>query len=399
MLIKIQKNPFTIIFILWYATEILFNTTLTEIMGIAKVQLNSIINYLVLGVLLFQIIIFQKYKVREIVLIIFITIPIVVSAVSSSYLSLLSTWMFIVAAKKTELERIINIAYKILLVMLPLVIGLHFLGYIDEIVFVRNSVIRHSLGFSHPNQLGLRIFQLVACRCYLRRTNFKVADFIFILFAALFVYLIPNSQTAYICIFILFVLLLIYIFIEKYNKELLGIYMNGLLIMTIFFNFISVLCSVVGVNGSPIIKKVNDFISLRFSRCHRIFQMYGVTFWGQKIYVSMEERKLAGLSVTEILYLDNAYMTLLIRLGILSYSIFSIIIIISMIYYKKRKYVTLLIIFSVYALYGVMESGWFLMTHNIFLIAISNVLYGKEKLQNRFVHKNIINNMYGEEAG
>ena len=37
----------------------------------------------------------------------------------------------------------------------------------------------------------------------------------------------------------------------------------------------------------------------------------------------------------------------------------------------------LAIILFLYALYGVMENGLYQITHNIFLIAFSNLLYGK----------------------
>ena len=47
MLNETKKNPFIAIFTLWYATEIIFNTTLTEIAGIPKSYLKDVNHLLV----------------------------------------------------------------------------------------------------------------------------------------------------------------------------------------------------------------------------------------------------------------------------------------------------------------------------------------------------------------
>lgn len=327
-----------------------------------------------------QIIFFQKYELQEVYIIILITIPIVISAALSAFFSLLSTWMFIVAAKESEFDKIVRIAYKILLIMIPMVILLHFLGFIDDYILVKNGMVRHSLGFSHPNVLGLQVFQLVACHCYINRKKIRVIDLIYLLIAVLFVYFVP-SQTSYICMAVLFLVLIINMIINKCRKIFLDIYMNCLFALTILFNFFSVLWSFIGVEWSPILIKINNFLSGRFSWCHKVFQIYGVSFWGQRIYVSTAERSQAGLSTYEKLYLDNAYMTLILITGIISYVVFILLYYISMMYFEKRKYTVLFIIFTTYALYGVMERGLFLTTNNIFLVGISNVVFGKEILE------------------
>lgn len=383
-----RKNPFVITFILWYTTEILFNTTLSEIAGIPISYLNNIINYLVLGLLLIQILFLQKYKLQEICIILIITIPIVISATLSTYFSLLSTWMFIVSAKKTDFEKIIHIAYKILLIMIPVVIILYFLGFIDDHILIRNGIMRYSLGFSHPNQLGLRIFQLVVCHCYLKRNNLRFGTFLYIILAALFVYFIPNSQTAYVCILVVLFLLISYKLLNRYGQVFFKIYTNCLIILTILFNFLSVLLSLINMSKTPILQQIDSWMSVRFSSCHRVLQTYGLSVWGQQIYISVDEQRLVGLPTTRLLHLDNAYMALILRFGIISYVIFSLAFIFSMIYFKERNYVILIIIFTVYALYGVMENGWFLTTHNIFLLAMSNLLYRKEIFELK--HRRII---------
>lgn len=57
MNIKIRlKSLFMYIFILWYSTEILFNSTLDNIMGISVDIISNLIAWLVFGLLMIQIV-------------------------------------------------------------------------------------------------------------------------------------------------------------------------------------------------------------------------------------------------------------------------------------------------------------------------------------------------------
>ena len=100
-----------------------------------------------------------------------------------------------------------------------------------------------------------------------------------------------------------------------------------------------------------------------------------MSFFGQKVYRSEQERKLVG--ITRTLWLDNAYVNMLLRYGVLVFLIFSI----GYLYLIKnmtmqKKYVLVIILF-LYSLYGAMEPALYMITHNIFLIAFSEILYNK----------------------
>lgn len=373
---KEYKNPFLAIFILWYTTEIIFSTTLEKIAGIPIGKINIFMSYVILAFLLFQIIFFQKYTTKQLALIVVITFFISISAILSSNFSVISAWLFVVAAKETKFEKVIKTAYRILLVMIPFVIVLHYLGVMDDYIMYRHGILRHSLGFSHPNQLGLRLFQLLACRCYLYKDNYKLIDFLFAFFLISVTYLIPNSQTAYMCMAVLKLLLWGYAFIKRFGTRFVEFYMNCLVILSIAFNVLSVKWSFIEITNGTMLQKIDKIMSIRFSSCHRVLQLYGVTLFGNHIYVNSAERKLVG--ITTRLFLDNAYMNLILRFGIIIYIIFSISYIASMMYFGNMKQPVLVILFTVYALYGVMEAGLYMMTHNIFLLAISYFLYSKQ---------------------
>lgn len=102
---------------------------------------------------------------------------------------------------------------------------------------------------------------------------------------------------------------------------------------------------------------------------------------GQKVYISESERKLVGIKTR--LFLDNAYLGIFLRYGLLVFFIFFIgylCLIKAMII--RKEYIVAIILFM-YALYGVMESGLYMISHNIFLITFSSLLYKKMAWDNR----------------
>ncbi len=369
------KNFFIYIFIFWYSTEILFNSTLDSIMGISADKISNIVTWLVFALLMFQIAFLQSYTKRELMIIILITVPVITATVLSGQRQMMSVWMFIVAARNVDVHKVICTAYKILLIMIPMIMLMCLLGIIDNVIVMRGSVRRFALGFSHPNQLGLRVFQLMACYCYVHKDKLDKLNYIYFLLVVLFLKRIPNSKTAYIATVVLLLMLVLYRFIKDQKAEYIRTYENGILTGAFLLNFFSVVFSYIDVNRNFILARINSWMSSRFSVCHKVWSLYGVSFFGQRIYVTESERELVGIK--NKLWLDNSYVSLLLRYGILMFLIFSIgylCLIKSMLI--KREYVLAIILF-LYAVYGLMETGWYMITHNIFLIAFSTLLYRK----------------------
>lgn len=360
----------------WYSTEIFFSTTLKFVFGIPIDVLSNLVSFLVFALLMLQILFMQSYTKRELILIGFITVPIMISTLISGNRSLLSLWMFVVGAKRITFDRIIQIAYRILLIMIPLVVVLRFVGIIADYTMMRGSIQRFSLGFSHPNQLGLRIFQLALCQCYVNREKINIWNYCNITLAILFVIKVPNSQTAYICLIVFLILLIIYEFIRNQKQLLIKLYTDGLLVGTILLYIISMILSFIDVNRNSVLRQIDRWMSQRFSWGHKVWQIYGTSLLGQKIYVSEKEVRLIGLN--RRLWLDNAYMSLFLRYGVITFLIFSCFYI-YLIYKKieKKQYILAIILF-LYALYGMMETGLYMVTHNIFLIAFADLLYHKK---------------------
>ena len=159
----------------------------------------------------------------------------------------------------------------------------------------------------------------------------------------------------------------------------MDLYMKSLMVGVLLLNLLSILFSYIDVNKYVILSQLNNWMSARFSWCHKVWQIHGVSFWGQKVYVFADEVKSVGMSGR--LWLDNSYASILLRYGILVFLIFSI----SYLYLLKnmavRKEYVLVIILFLYSLYGIMENGLYMVTQNIFLIAFSDLLFRKTDMR------------------
>lgn len=364
------------ILILWFSTEVLFNSTLEKIIFWKKDDLNAFMAYAVLILLLLQIVFFQVYQIKELILIAAVTFPIILATLNSGNNRMISTWIFIVAAKYIDFDKVTKISYYVELVMTFLVFYLFMSGIIYEYTLYRGSVLRHSLGFTHPNQLGIRIFLLVVCRCYIRRKNFNFFDCAIIIASAYFVYRVANSKTSYYALVILAVLMIFHTIMRKLGGNF-DKWSNVLIVVAIISNIASLFFSLNDIRKIALINKFDRIMSRRFSQCYRTFKYYGIKLLGQDIQLIVNR---PGVGKHYHFWLDNAYMSIMLRYGPVVFIMFSVLYVCTMILLKKMQQYVLVEILCLYAVYGIMENNFYSMSQNLFLLLLSYPIY-KHQIQ------------------
>ena len=372
-LINAEKPPkgkclTTYIFTFWFATEILLSVNLQNVAGISMNLLTQFQAVLTLALLIVQIAWFQNYTKQEFWYIAGISVLLAIAMMMSGIRSLFSAWLFIVASQNTEFDEIVRFAYIILLVTLLAVILFYFSGMIPDPRYHRGNHLRPSFGFPHPNTFGARLFQLVAFHCYLRRNRLRWWDRVLTLALAFFAYAVPNSQAATVGILFIFIVML-------------GIHLRIKLPVWWSVAFAacipvaSIALSWMDVRAYPLLSRIDRMLSSRFSSVHTVWQRYGVTLFGNRIYVTPQERALVGLK--QSLWLDNAYGYILLRYGVVVFLLFVAGYLYTIYWYEKHSYSVLAGVLLVYALYGVEESYLQMLSYNVFLLAMAPALYGR----------------------
>lgn len=373
MILSIDKEKiyYYIIFMVWFIADFLAQTMLFERNNIVNSKINGIIDIITLIMLIIVIIFFQSYTISQLALIISIAIPIVISALLSNSFKILSTYIFIVAAQNLNIRRLINDIYKVLLFLIPSTIILCLFGVLEDVTMYRDNMVRHSLGFSHPNVLGIVIFQFVICYIILHNGQ-KYRQIFMTIFGITFVYLVPNSQTPTLLLAVILFILPIYYFIV--DREKVGVLFRYILIAgAIVSNVLCVIFTIIDFSNRPFLALIRGFLSGRFSATRKAYVEYGIKLLGQVVYTSAEERQMIGLQGH--LYLDTAYATLLIRYGLIVYIIFSVAYVIMMISQKNNKNDLILILLFVFSIYGITESSIYMIKYNFLLLYASELLY------------------------
>ncbi|WP_026524919.1 hypothetical protein [Butyrivibrio sp. MB2005] len=382
---RFSESFFYVIFFIWYTSEILLSTDLEEIINgvlvnrleIQNPDLNMFMSGLILVLLMIEIVFLHKYTSAQIIFIAVISIPIMLGTINSDNRMMMSFLLFVLAAKNADLEFVINLAFKISLVCIPLVIGLCLAGFLPDVTLYRHELLRHSFGFSHPNQLGMRIFQFVGCFMYTKRhISRKLVYYILPILGAWFVYRYPNSQTSYIGIILLIFLMFTCTLIEKYG---IGkrFFSNGLVYGAIIANAGSIILSNMNINKYSFLVRLNNMLSHRFTLCRSIIRYYGITMWGQKVLTIVKDRRFVG--VIHRFYLDNSYVGIVLRYGVVVFAIFSCMYIFVIKYYEGTGDLRLASILFAYSIYGIMENGIFSVANNIFLISFSAYLFSQSE--------------------
>ncbi len=383
---KISEHYFYFVFSVWFGTEILFNTTIKEVFGYSLAELNDGMAIVVLIMLAVQIVIIQDYSLKELMVVAPISLVIAYATLNANHKALISMWLFVIAAKYIDVDRVARIAYTLLLTIIAIVLWLYYTGKIDDFTIRRGNMIRHSLGFSHPNQLGLRIFQLVLCRMFIRRNRLNWMDYLITLFLGGFVYFVPNSQASFYSMIILLIMIIIYqISWDKVRgKEVIS---RALLFIIMLTNFGSMVLSLIDVKRVPILRTFDRILSYRFSQCYRTYKYYGMSLVGTDIQTILAKPVIGRYYH---FWLDNAYMAILLRYGVIVYFLFSAIYFMTAIKLKRTNQYFSLFVYALFSIYGIMEYNFFALAHNMFLLAIASLLFNRQVIADKEPRKRYV---------
>jgi hypothetical protein len=131
--------------------------------------------------------------------------------------------------------------------------------------------------------------------------------------------------------------------------------------------------------NNPISIWLNDLFSTRIECMLKFFNTYNINLFGNKLILVSSEN--AILLKTKAWILDNSFVHILLRYGLVIYIIFAT-------YFKKIFYLAykekntiLIIIVFLLVIYGMMETYLFKFTYNVFILYIGKLLY-REELKN-----------------
>ncbi|MCI8347218.1 MAG: hypothetical protein HFJ12_04650 [Bacilli bacterium] len=312
--------------------------------------------------LLFTVFLIQSknYKVKSLLLSLLLVALSLITCYYSKDKNMLKLVILILTFKDINFEDFIkkDLTFKFILVLF--VILCYFLNFTDNILVYREGILRNSFGFSHPNKLGLYLMMMCMDLFYIKRNKSLVFPNIFSFIICLFIYLFVDSRTNLIVIF----LCIVVIFINKFFKnKLIGNKMSEFLSKNLFI-FLTILSFVISYKFSfhnHILAKLNHMLSNRLFLNHYFLNTYSLTLLGNDVVT------------TKYLILDNSYINILLRFGILFliFMYFNFYSIMKKLY-REKNYI-LIIIFIILLFYGFSESFLYKVSANAFLLYFGKI--------------------------
>ena len=274
-------------------------------------------------------------------------------AFKSGYLSVVSILYAIFYSYFINFSKLVKVDFFSRLLTLILILLLFKTGIIEEITVMRESgLVRYSMGFQHMNTVGSLLLTLTLDYIYLRFKYFNFHDYLVVLFIILTFNKKIDSRGMLLSV----IIALVFTFLFKKrinffeNKHVNRFVISIPLILALLSIFFTVFFSY----SKELMVLLDKAFSYRLSFGNTFYRIFGLTFFGQQID-SYELGINEVINGNTIIVLDNLYMSLLLRNGL----IFCVIFLLSITYILKKtmilkKYSVSLMVISL-SFYGLFE--------------------------------------------
>lgn len=294
---------------------------------------------------------------------------------------LLNMYLLIILSDEINFEKLLN---KYLILLVSLIIGvvlLNQIGWIEGINnYLREGIVRETLGFKYPTFLPNYFFHLTLVYCFLKK-RLSIVAMILLLLINQYLYALTDTKAVYYYI-LLFVLSVF--FAQLFNLNLSAKMSKKL------FAWISVISVVVPVILSLMYASKSDFIirldyilTSRLNLGHQGIQRFGLNLFGANIeWITLDKPKLLGVPY---FYVDSSFLNIW-----LNYGLFILILLVVGFYLggsavfkedARKNNLIYLLVFFMLMLHSMFDPQFFALVYNPFLLLIGNVFSAQRQMK------------------
>ena len=283
--------------------------------------------------------------------------------------------IFIYSARNMEVNKILRISYVISVFMLVFIILSSYLGIIQNYIYYSALRERQYLGFRYALYPSSILCNIIFLKVYLEKENISWLSLICLLVANYVLFQYTDSRLT----FILGVALIVFSTIMKKSQKFREILLNRTFIWS--FLVLALLSIYATINYDYLSdwqSDLNEALGGRLSLGNSTLKFYGYGLFGKTLSLSgngLDENGILNTSTYD--YVDNLYVLLLLRAGIIFLFIFlvAMTIIMKKIYIQKDSY--LYIIFILLAFHGIIDDLIMLPQYNSFWFVVAALFMGR----------------------
>ena len=382
---RLEEVLFLLLFFAWFTLDFVFNLNVEDYSWATATEYRAWfrpIKYLIA----LYIFLFRKYSLRDWFIIACVGAFLYYNAKRSTvlynyytfYYDLFYAWLFIAAAKREDIDRVLKLTAILSLVYLAAAVIFPFTGAVPNMVDVREGKLdRYAFSFTHPNQLGFRFFIMMACFIWWQRNSWNRRHVILCTVALIIFQLVVGSKTATLGMLLLILAVSLQIPFGRLDEEKRRIVLIGIAVGTTALN-ISLLIMGVFFKDTGVMHLANEFLTGRLGLAHQAFEEFGISWLGQKVQLLRPERIIAGIGPS-VIAVDSAYAHLLVRQGI-AVTVLALFGFFWIHLKAARRGCFLETVFlSVIALYGSSEQMFYWAMGNVFLIMMTDLFPNNDR--------------------
>lgn len=317
----------------------------------------NIIDVISIGILMVVIISNKKVGKNEILLWSFLVIA-AISALESNDRSLLKLPFLLLAFKNINFNKFINLDMFFRVILIIVLMLFNIAGITDNgILEVRGGFVRNSFGLGHPNSFAFYIVMICLDYFYInsiKEENSIIKPLLLVIFAITFIFFFVGSRTNIIILMLIYIVFLLKNKIRFGEKNII-IYSFGICML------VSILCAYLYDSNNNFFVSFDNILSRRLYLSNYFVNKYPLTLFGNKVITG------------EFYALDNAYVNLFVRYGIVLSIYFIVMFKNTFKNLIKNKQYTLVLVLTIFSIYGISETPMYIPAKNpyILLLALS----------------------------
>lgn len=346
--------------------EVLRNSMFSEYYPIDMLR-NFLMGFIILYSAL--IIVPKRFPKKQFIVIVIVLISILISSLVSRTIILLLNF-FVILSLIGEDEYKINKICKA--TMLGLVIGCGivlisvFIGIIPDKVVFEYQRLRHSLGFSIPPNLPN--FYTAICVIYIYLTRFKgyIIRYVSLLIPAMIIMDYTDGRGSFFTLLLVVLIVISFNILKKFRVDL-----TSFLSKVCIFSYVSIfsLSILIGIiyTRSNVLQQFNVLFTGRLEWFSVAWNTYSINLFGHSFGES-----------SRLIMLDNLYLILLLRNGLIVFLIISIVVFNLLFFMKNRRDGVAVAILLAIIVHSAVSASWLPIWKNVILFQIALMLSEKK---------------------
>ena len=296
-----------------------------------------------------------KVTYNQLLYLVLILVIILLGLTTSGGLTLAKLFLFAIALKEAKIDNTLRYFYRADIFCLLIIVLSALTGIIDNVAVQDGKQIRYNLGFNNLNTLAALIFGIVAldiCINYERKwlsawQRGFVGGVLIVIFTASRAAIISTAVLETIVFLDKRIISFRKVsgFIKKHVQYLFLVLGGGSLCVAKFYN-----------GNSVIMTKINDILSWRLYFFNKYYYTFGVSVFGN------------NFSTNEYGPLDNAYLVLLFRYGIIIFFVYAFLFCMAAKWAYHEKNSMILYLFIPFCIYFFLEFTPLLINFDVPLI-------------------------------